>query len=328
MEGKPLVLMSNQLPDEWVENWLDDYQVVFRDVEEKGIVSNLLAYLSEARGIFCLLDDPVPGEILHQAPQLMVISNMAVGIDNIDLKACTELGIPVGHTPGVLTDGTADLTLALLLSVGRDLPKASEDARQGRWSDWDPTGWLGSDLKDMTVGIVGLGKIGYAVAKRVSGFGAKIIFTTKSQKPEEARSLNAQQVDLEELLQVSDFVCLHTALTDETRGLIDKAAFKLMKSTSILINAARGPVVNTDDLVEALESGQIRAAGLDVTDPEPLPPDHRLFELENCLITPHIGSATFRTRKSMAEIALSNLRAGLQGKPLPYCANPEVYQKS
>jgi len=171
-----------------------------------------------------------------------------------------------------------------------------------------------------------LGKIGYAVAQRLTGFGPKIIFTSKNSKPEEARNLNAQQVSLEELLRVSDFVCLHTGLTDETKGMIDKSAFKIMKKTAILINAARGAVVNTDDLVYALETGQIRAAGLDVTDPEPLPPDHPLFNLENCLITPHIGSATYQTRKSMAEIALRNLIAGLQGIPLPHCANPEVYR--
>jgi lactate dehydrogenase-like 2-hydroxyacid dehydrogenase len=325
MKEKPLILMTHPLPPNWLGDHLKYCQVVLRGGEERGITDNLLDHLTNAEGIFCLLDDPISEEVLRNAPLLKVVSNMAVGVDNIDLEVCTELGIPVGHTPGILTDGTADLTVALLLSIGRVLPKASEDARQGRWSNWDPTGWLGSDLKNATVGIVGLGKIGSAVAQRLSGFGAKIIFTSKSQKPKEAQALDAQQVSLEDLLKVSDFVCLHTALTDETRGLIDREAFKLMKNTAILINAARGPVVNTDDLVDALESGQIRAAGLDVTDPEPLPPDHKLFKLENCLITPHIGSATFQTRKSMADIALRNLLAGLKGDPLPYCANPEVY---
>jgi phosphoglycerate dehydrogenase-like enzyme len=320
--------MTHRLPDEWLSDHLTNYQVVYREGGEKGITANLLDHLPDAEGIFCLLDDPIPAEILHEAPRLKVVSTMAVGVDNIDLEVCTDLGIPVGHTPGILTDGTADLTMALLLSIGRVLPKASDDARQGRWSNWDPTGWLGSDIKDTTVGIVGMGKIGYAVAQRLSGFGARIIFTSKTPKPEAARSLGAKQVKLEDLLQVSDFVCLHTALTEETRGLIDREAFQLMKNSAILINAARGPVVKTDDLVDALESGQIRAAGLDVTDPEPLPPGHKLYELENCLITPHIGSATFRTRKSMADMALRNLIAGLEGKPLPHCANPEIYQSS
>ena len=328
MKGNALILMTHKLPDDWIGDSLQDYQVILPDGDQKGIVSNLREHLPEASGIFCLLDDPIPSEILHNAPKLKVVSTMAVGVDNIDLETCTKLGIPVGHTPGILTDGTADLTLALLLGVGRQLQKASEDARQGRWASWNPTGWLGADLRNATVGIVGLGKIGFAVAQRLSGFGARIIFTSKHPKPKEAQSLNARQVSLEELLRTSDFICLHTALTDETKGLIDRSAFKIMKKTAILINAARGQVVVTDDLVTALSSGQIRAAGLDVTDPEPLPPDHPLFKLENCLITPHIGSATYQTRKSMAEIALRNLVAGLSDQPLPYCANPEVYQST
>lgn len=328
MGNKPLILMTYQLPDQWLGNQLSDCQMILRDGDQKGITANLREHLAEASGIFCLLDDPIPAEILHNAPELKVVSNMAVGVDNIDLETCTKLGIPVGNTPGVLTEGTADLTLALLLSVARQLPKASSDARLGKWAGWNPTGWLGADLKDATVGIIGLGKIGFAVAQRLSGFGPRIIFTSKHPKPDQARILKARQVSLEELLSTSDFICLHTALTDETKGLIDRAAFKLMKESAILINAARGPVVVTDDLVEALQSGRIRAAGLDVTDPEPLPADHPLFRLENCLITPHIGSATYHTRKSMAEIALRNLAAGLSGAPLPHCANPEVYQTS
>ncbi|RLD00395.1 MAG: D-glycerate dehydrogenase [Chloroflexi bacterium] len=328
MGEKAVVLMTHELPEEWQGDTLNEYQVVLAEGGQKGITARLRDRLADASGIFCLLDDPIPAEILHNAPKLKVVSNLAAGVDNIDLDACTELGIPVGHTPGVLTDGTADLTLALLLSVARQLPKAAEDARRGRWTSWNPTGWLGADLKDSTAGIIGLGKIGYAVAQRLSGFGPRLIFTSKHPKPEQARILNAQQVSLDELLRTSDFICLHTALTAETRGMIDKSAFQIMKNSSILINAARGPVVNTDDLVKALETGQIRAAGLDVTDPEPLPPDHPLFRLENCLITPHIGSATHQTRRSMAEIALRNLVAGLTGSPLPHCANPEVYQST
>lgn len=326
MTEKIVILMTYQLPQDWQGEHLDQFQVILREEDQKGITASLRNHLPLASGIFCLLDDPITREIIAAAPNLKVVSNMAVGVDNIDLAACTERGIPVGHTPGVLTDGTADLTLALLLSVCRQLPTAAEDARQGRWSSWNPTGWLGLDLKGATVGIVGLGQIGTAVAERIAGFGSKLIFTSKNPKPEQAQKLNARQVDLEELLQTSDIICLHTALTDQTRGMIDSSAFKIMKESAILINAARGPVVNTEDLVQALKSGQIRAAGLDVTDPEPLPPDHPLYQLENCLITPHIGSATFQTRKSMAEIALQNLKAGLEGRPLPYCANPDVYR--
>jgi len=327
-ENKPTILMTYELPGDWQGETLKAYNVILKEDQDKGITSNLLEHLPDAAGIFCLLDDPIPAGILHSAPNLKVVSNMAVGVDNIDLAACTELGIPVGHTPGVLTDGTADLAVALLLSVCRRLPEASEDARQGKWSSWNPTGWLGTDLKNATVGIVGLGKIGYAVAQRLSGFQPRIIFNSKNPKPEAAHALNARQVSLEELLRCSDYVCIHTALNAETQGLIDKKAFQLMKESAILINAARGPVVVTDDLVTALESRQILAAGLDVTDPEPLPPDHPLFKLDNCLITPHIGSATHHTRRSMAKIALQNLTAGLADLPLPHCANPAVYQRS
>lgn len=326
MAEKAVILMTYELPENWQGAALNDFQVFLSASDQKGITPELQEHLAEASGIFCLLDDPISADILLSAPHLKVVSNMAVGVDNIDLETCTQLGIPVGHTPGVLTDGTADLTLALLLSVCRQLPLAADDARQGKWASWNPTGWLGTDLQGATVGIIGLGKIGCAVAHRISGFGSNIIFTSKNPKPEQARSLKAQQVTLEELLTSSDIICLHTALTDETRGMIDKKAFEIMKESAILINASRGPVVKTEDLFDALKSGQIRAAGLDVTDPEPLPSDHPLYQLENCLITPHIGSATFNTRKSMAKIALRNLVAGLNGTPLPFCANPEVYR--
>jgi glyoxylate reductase len=281
--------------------------------------------LEQASGILCLLDDPIPAAVIQKATSLKVISNMAAGVDNIDVPACTRQGIPVGHTPGVLTDGTADLTLALLLALGRKIGPASEDAREGRWANWDPTGWLGIDLRGATVGIVGLGKIGSAVAERLGAFGTRIIFNNRSPLPEMEKKLGARQVSLDELLRTSDIICLHLPLTEETTGLIDGGAFKKMKPTAVLINTARGAVVNTRALQIALETGQIRAAGLDVTDPEPLPPDHTLYQLENCLITPHVGSATYQTRKTMAEIALTNLQAGITGTPLLHCVNPQVY---
>jgi len=308
-----------------VGNLLEGCEVIVGNKNERGIDRRLLKYLERASGILCLLDDPIPVEILDKTPNLKVVSNMAVGVDNIDVEACTQRGIPVGHTPGVLTEGTADLTLALLLSVCRELPQASADAREGRWSNWDPTGWLGKDLKDATVGIVGMGKIGTAVAERLVSFGSRIIFTNRSQQPDKEKQLNATQVDLDELLLTSDIISLHVPLTDETHSLIDEAAFQKMKSSAILINAARGAVVDTNALINALKEGQIRAAGLDVTNPEPLPPDHPLFEMDNCLVTPHIGSATENTRRTMAEIALQNLDAGIKGLPLIHCVNPEVY---
>lgn len=326
MKNRPVVLLTHSLPEDWVGNLLDDYQVILGDDNQKGIDSVLAEYLPQAEGILSLLDDPLPGIVLGNAPNLKVISNLAVGTDNVDVSFCTKHGIPVGHTPGVLTDGTADLTIALLLTVCRELKQASLDAKEGRWSSWDPAGWLGKDLRGATVGILGLGKIGYAVAERLVPFGADLIFTNRSPQPEKAVALGAKQVELDELLSTSDFLCLHVPLTAETRGLIDQAAFKIMKPDLILINAARGPVVNTDSLIEALKSKMILAAGLDVTDPEPLPPEHPLYSLDNCFITPHIGSATHNTRKAMTQIALQNLRAGIQGQRLLHCINSEVFQ--
>jgi glyoxylate reductase len=325
MSKKTVVLMTHPLPTDWIGGYLDDYQVILDETGTKGIQGELQEYLPGAAGILCLLDDPIPESVIERAPELQVISNMAVGVDNIDLDACTERGIPVGHTPGVLTDGTADLTLALLLSVGRQIYRASRDAREGRWSSWNPVGWLGADLNGATAGILGMGKIGSAVARRLSAFGCRILFTNRSPKPELAKTLNAQQVHLDRLLSESDFLCLHTSLNDETYKLINREAFQKMKPSAILINAARGQVVDTNALLDALQSGQIRAAGLDVTDPEPLPPDHPLYQLENCLITPHIGSATYGTRKAMAGIALRNLVKGIRGEKLEHCANPQIY---
>ncbi len=325
MEDKPLVLMTHDLPSDWIDNSLDDYKVILGDNDQRGIDDKLEKYLPEASGIICLLDDPITTTVINRAPNLKVISNMAVGTDNIDVKTCTSRGIPVGHTPGVLTDGTADLTIALLLSVSRQLAAANQDAKAGKWSNWEPTGWLGRDLKDSTVGIIGLGKIGTAVAERLKPFGCNLIFTNRRSLPEQEKYLNATQVDLDELLSNSDFICLHVPLTKDTIGLIDKEAFAKMKSNSILINAARGPVVDTDALYNALKNNQILAAGLDVTDPEPLPPDHPLYQLPNCFITPHIGSATVNTRRIMAGIAIRNLKTGIQGEQLPYCVNPEIY---
>ncbi|HDD60911.1 MAG TPA: D-glycerate dehydrogenase [Chloroflexi bacterium] len=325
MVDKPLVLMTHDLPADWIGNSLDEYQIILGDNTQRGIDNKLKRYLPEASGIICLLDDPISSEIINQAPLLKVVSNMAVGTDNINVKSCTSLGIPVGHTPGVLTDGTADLTIALLLSVSRRLAAANQDARDGKWLSWEPTGWLGRDLKDATVGIIGLGKIGSAVAERLKPFGCKLIFNNRSPLPDQETNLNARQVDLDELLTTSNFICLHVPLTQETIGLIGKEEFEKMKPTTIMINTARGPVVTTDALIEALQNNQILAAGLDVTDPEPLPPDHPLYQLPNCFITPHIGSATANTRRVMAGIAIRNLKAGIQGKPLPYCVNPEVY---
>ena len=322
----PLVLVTHSLPDGWLDQLEGRVRMLVGPEDATQLDPELQARLGEADGLYTLLTIPVTAALLDQAPRLRVVSNMAVGVDNIDLEACTRRGIPVGHTPGVLTDGTADLAVTLLLAIARRVPEASQDARQGRWETWSPTGWLGADLNGATLGIVGLGKIGQAVAQRAAGFGVNLVYTDTDEHPEIESKLGARRLALEELLRQCDFVSLHVPLTGETRGLINERALKTMKPTAILVNTSRGPVVDTAALTLALQEGWIRAAALDVTDPEPLPPDHPLYALDNCLVVPHIGSATWDTRRRMAERACENLLAGLEGRRLPFCANPRVYE--
>ncbi len=321
----PLILVSHTLPDGWLDQLENKCRIVIGPKEANELPVELVGLLPEADGLFTLLTINVNEELLSKAPKLKVVSNMAVGFDNIDLHACTHRGIPVGNTPGVLTDGTADLTMAILLAAARRIVEANLDASQGKWKTWSPTGWLGKDLRGSTLGIVGLGQIGSAVAERAAGFGMKIIFSDPDPNPEKAEHFNAQHVPLETLFKKSDFISLHVPLTPETHHMINEEALKLMKPTSLLINTSRGPIIDTNALITALEDEWIAGAALDVTDPEPLPSDHQLFKLPNCLIVPHIGSATWNTRRQMAERACENLLAGIKGKRLPFCVNPEVY---
>ena len=322
----PVVLVTHTLPDGWLDQLKDRCQLEFGPEDANTISPNLEAMSDKADGLFTLLTIKVDEALLSRAPKLRVISNMAVGVDNIDLVACTSRRIPVGNTPGVLTDGTADLTMAIMLAAARRLYEANRDAREGRWKTWSPTGWLGKDLREATLGIIGMGKIGSAVAERAKGFGMKIIFTDPNPRQEIVRRQGARRVSYEEVLQQGDFISLHVPLTETTYHLIDESALRLMKSSAILVNTARGQIIDQDALLEALIGEWIAGAALDVTEPEPLPPDHPLFGLKNCLILPHIGSATWNTRHKMADRACENLLAGLEGKRLPYCVNPEVYE--
>ena len=322
MKKLPLVLVTHTLPEDWAISLRGRVNPVTGPLDATALASGLEAHLADAEGLFCLLTIPVRKELLDRMPRLRVVSNMAVGVDNVDVVECTRRGIPVGNTPGVLTDATADLTMSLLLSAARRLPEATRDAREGKWKTWSPTGWLGADLRGATLGIIGMGKIGRAVAERARGFGLNILYMDSAPCPDAP----GECTSLDELLNRSDFVSLHCPLLPETRGLINETSLRKMKPTAILINAARGPVVDTASLVRGLSEGWIAGAALDVTDPEPLPPDHPLYALPNCLIVPHIGSATRGTRRRMAEMACENLLAGLEGRKLPYCVNPEIYR--
>jgi glyoxylate reductase len=270
---------------------------------------------ARAEGLLTMLTDRVDAALLDAAPDLRAVANLAVGTDNIDLEAAAARGIPVGNTPDVLTDATADLAFALLLAAARRIRDADEAVRTGNWPTWSPTAFLGQDVAGATLGIVGFGRIGQAVARRGEGFGMEILHSSRSGG-----------ISLDELLSRSDYVSLHAPLTPDTRGLIGERELGLMKPTAILVNSARGELVQTAALERALRDGTIAGAGLDVTDPEPLPGDHPLLTAPNLTVAPHIGSATRSTREKMADMAAGNLLAALAGERMPYCANPAVYE--
>jgi glyoxylate reductase len=284
----------------------------------------LLAEAREAEGLLTLLTDRVDRELLDGAPGLRAVSNMAVGFDNIDVPACTARGILVGNTPGVLTDTTADFAFALLMAAARRVVEADAFTRAGKWQTWGPGLLLGQDIHHATIGIVGMGQIGQAVARRAHGFAMRILYTDEIPRPEIEAATGARRAALEELLRESDFVTLHVPLMAETRHLIGAAQLALMKPTAVLINTARGPVVDQRALAAALQAGRPGMAALDVTDPEPIAPDDPLLALPNAIIAPHIASGSRATREQMAEMAVDNLLAGLRGELPPNCVNPEA----
>ncbi len=273
----------------------------------------LMARAPEVEGLLSLLTDPVDAELIQAAPRLRAISNYAVGVDNVDVEAAAARGIPVGNTPDVLTESTADLALALMLGIARRLAEGEAFVKAGEWATWEPDLMLGRDLHGATVGIVGHGRIGQAVGRRLEGFGCEVLTNTRTGG-----------VSLGELLERADFVTLHCPLTPDTRGLIDAGALRRMKPTAYLVNTARGPVVDTEALAAALAAGELAGAALDVTDPEPLPGDHPLLGAPNLLVVPHIASATHATRGRMADIAVDNLLAGLAGEPMPHSVTPRA----
>ena len=321
--------MARRIPDEGLRPILDACDADVWPDELPPPRSALLDRAGGCAGLLTLLTDRVDDELLDRAgPGLRVVSNYAVGFDNVDVPACTARGIPVGNTPGVLTETTADLAWALLMAAGRRVAEGDRYVRAGRWRTWGPMLLLGPDVHGATLGIVGFGRIGQAVARRASGFGMTILYHDVGRAPEEVeRELGVRFVSLEELLRRSDFVTLHVNLTDLTRGLVNRERLATMRPDAVLVNTSRGPVVDQAALFEALRDGVLGAAALDVTEPEPMSPDDPLLGLDNCLVVPHIASASRATRGRMAEMAAANLLAGLEGRPLPTPVNPEVYER-
>ena len=298
--------VTRRLPGTALERLAEAHDVAVWQEDAPPPREALIAGARDAEGLLTLLTDTVDAELLDACPNLRAIANYAVGYDNIDLGAAQARGIAVGNTPDVLTDATADLTFALLLAAARHLPAAQAAVHQGDWTTWEPSAHLGRDVFGATLGIVGMGRIGKAVARRSTGFNMDVIHTGPGGVP------------LKQLLQHADFVTLHCPLTAETHHLIDETALAAMKPTAILVNTARGPIVDPVALRVALESGQIAGAALDVTDPEPLPASDPLLRAPNLIVVPHIGSATVATRARMADLAVNNLLAALAGEPMDH----------
>ncbi len=323
---KPKVFVTRAIPNRGLDLVLEFCDADVWPGELPPSREELLERVRGVDGLVSLLTDRIDSEVMDAAgQQLKVISNQAVGFDNIDVPAATQRGLPVGNTPDVLTDATADFAFALMMTAGRRIAEGERYVRAGKWKTWSPSLLLGVDFKGATLGLVGFGRIGKAMARRASGFDMRVIYydTLETRPPAE---IKATHVDMDTLFEESDFISLHTPLTADTRHLINAAHLALMKPTAVLVNTSRGPVVDLDALYEALKAKRIFAAALDVTEPEPLPMDHPLLTLDNALIVPHIASASKTTRDKMAWMAAQNLIAGLKGEHLPNCVNPQVYK--
>ena len=328
--AKPIVYITCEIPPD-VLAMIGEVAEIRQWMEEVAIPpETLLEKVRDIDGLLCLLSEKVDVAVFGAARRLKVVSNVAVGYDNIDIAEATRRGIPVGHTPGVLSETTADFAFALLMAAARHIARGDRYVRDGQWLvPWEPKLLIGQDIHHSTLGIIGLGRIGSEVARRARGFNMKVLYHDAIRREEIERELGVEYVSsLSELLSRSDFVSVHAPLNEETRKLIGPAEFAMMKSTAILVNTSRGPVVDQRALYEALKSGRIAGAAIDVAEVEPIPMDDPLLTLDNIVITPHIASATGATRDKMAVKAAENLVAGVKGERLPHCVNPEVYNRT
>ena len=323
--AKPRVYVTRRMAQEALDKIAQVTEMEVWPEELPPPYDVLLEKVRDVDGLLPLLTDRIDANLMDAAPRLKVISNMAVGYDNIDVPEATKRGIVVGNTPGVLTETTADMAFALLMAAARRVAEADAFTRKGRWKTWGPMVMLGQDIHRATLGIVGLGRIGKEIAKRAKGFNMKVLYYDEIRQAQEEKQLGVEYVsELSTLLSKSDFVSIHVPLGPQTHHLIGAAEFALMKPTAILINTSRGPVVDQEALYEALKSHQIFAAAIDVTEVEPIPMDSPLLTLDNIIITPHIASGSVATRTKMANMAAENLIAGVQGEIPPNCVNPEA----
>ena len=316
---KHKIYITRKLPESVVAVLREVCEVKMWEEEEDPVPRDVLANeIRQVDGLLCMLTDTIDHDLLNLATNLKVISNMAVGYNNIDIEAATEKGVMVTNTPGVLTDTTADLTFALLMATARRLVESADYLRDGKWKSWSPMQLTGQDIFGSTLGIIGMGRIGEAVAKRAKGFDMEVLYSNRSRKESAEENLGIHYVDKETLLKRSDFVCVLVPLTPETKNIIDKKELALMKPTAVLINTARGGVVNEGSLYDALVNQEIWAAGLDVFEVEPASPDYPLLQLPNVVALPHIGSSSINTRLKMAHLAAENLIQGISGET-PRC---------
>lgn len=325
---KPKVLITRQIPDEALQLLEKTCELkVWPHTDEPVSRQFLEEEIADADGLYCLLTDAIDEELLNKAHKLRAISTMAVGYNNIDVSAATKRGIPVSNTPDVLTETTADLAFALMLSTARRIVESSDFLRRNEWKTWSPMLLTGQDVYGATLGIIGMGRIGEAVGRRAQGFDMKVIYHNRSRKHEAEQQYGFEYAELNDLLSRSDFVVILVPYSPETANLIAMEQLRLMKKDAVLINVARGGIVNEQDLFEALTSGVIWAAGLDVFETEPVPMDNPLLSLPNVVALPHIGSASIRTRTQMSLLAAQNLLQGLAGERARFLVNPQVFDQ-
>jgi len=320
------IYLTRRIPEEGIRLLEENHEIEIYEGDAPPPKEEIVEKVRDKEGLLCLLTDPIDKDIFDAASKLRAISTYAVGYDNIDIEEATRRKIPVSNTPGVLTETTADLTWALIMAIARRIVEGDKMVREGKFKGWGPMVLLGNDVYGKTLGIIGAGRIGQAVARRAKGFNMRIIYTSRARKPDFEREYNAKFVSFEELLKESDYITLHIPLTKETYHIIGEKELKMMKNTAYLINTARGKCIDEKALVRALKNRDIAGAALDVFKTEPLLTPG-LAELENVVLAPHAGSASIETRTKMAIIAAKNLIDSLDGKMPQYCLNPEVFEK-